>query len=684
MRRRLVPSIARSASILVLVILALSPGAVRAHPGHPHDDGRIPGQPDFQRIGTNEFEFHPKAHAYTHKRSPNGVPLWFHVDDFAPSGFAPGALYDLPTSTEQPVCASSGHRVKIAYAETYTKWKSQDPYMTIADREAIRNAVLRMNWKIKNESLRSSDGETALRMRVDCDGLGQINVSEFVVFSYPYNDPNSVFAEASQVLGAPSGANAIKHLIFFDGPGPVDINGNTASGFGEGGSDSLKSSSDGSGGNYNRITTASAVIYNPAWPDPMGYWDSHVTLHELFHTMGAVNFSAPFATGARHCTDGIDVMCYPDASPEGPTYTESRCPFPGYGSPIGTPLDCEYNTYFDVDEESKEWLNTNWNIGGVENPFLVQSTSPPPMCDPLSKSRIKIGDMNGDSRADIFSFTPDPGDNTGAGRVWRSEGTTEAPTYTALGQVSTGFGRASEDRLADWDGDADDDIFQFTEYGRLDGWRSNGTGYTPLSQVGSDFPHPCRVRIGDMNGDGKDDIFRVANNENGYAWLSTGTPTGYSYKGLIGTGFGLSHQVRVVDMDGDGDDDLFKFLDNGNAYAWRSNKTSYTYLGLIATGFGNSAQVRVGDRDGDGDDDLFQFTEDGKGYYWRSNGTSYTYLGIFTSGFGPAGQVRIADINGDSKSDILYFSNDGTAQAWLGDGTSWKPLNQIGSGFGVP
>lgn len=313
--------------------------------------------------------------------------------------------------------------------------------------------------------------------------------------------------------------------------------------------------------------------------------------------------------------------------------------------------------------------------------FTVTETipPPPPTCDPLSKSRIKTGDMNGDGRADIFRFT-DPGDNIGAGHVWRSEGT----TYTSLGQVSTGFGRAWEDRLADWDGDADDDIFQFSENGRLDGWRSNGNTYTPLSQVGSGFPHPCEARIGDMNGDGKDDIFRFVNDGNGYVWLSTGAVASYSYKGLIGTGFGLSHQVRIVDMDGDGDDDLFKFLDNGNGYAWRSNGTSYTSLGLIATGFGSAAQVRVGDRDGDGDDDLFQFTEEGSGYYWRSNGTSYTYIGIFTSGFGPSRQVRIADINADAKSDILWFRDDGTGHAWLGDGSSWTSLGQIGTGFGVP
>ncbi len=305
---------------------------------------------------------------------------------------------------------------------------------------------------------------------------------------------------------------------------------------------------------------------------------------------------------------------------------------------------------------------------------------PPPICDPLSQSRIKIGDMNGDSRADIFRFT-DPADSIGEAKVWRSEGT----SYTPLGQVNTGFGVAFEDRLADWDGDGDDDVFQFTTYGRVDGWRSNSTSYTQLSQVGSEFAHPCETKIGDMNGDGKDDIFRFANSGNGYAWISNGTPTNYTYKGQIGTGFGFSNEVRVGDYDGDGDDDLFRFTNEGNGYLWRSNGTNYTSLGLFATGFGNPAQVRVGDKDGDGDDDLYQFTDEGNGYYWRSNGDgSYTYFSKVTSGFGLSRQIRIADINGDAKSDILWFKDDGTGYARFGDGSNWLPLEPIGSGFGVP
>jgi hypothetical protein len=307
---------------------------------------------------------------------------------------------------------------------------------------------------------------------------------------------------------------------------------------------------------------------------------------------------------------------------------------------------------------------------------------PPPVCDPLSKSRVKIGDMNGDSKADISTFT-DPADKVGEGRVWISEGKTFKEKEKGE-KIGTGFGVAFEDRTGDWDGDGDDDIFQFTEYGRVYGWLSEGTKYKALAEIGKDFGLSCESKIGDMNGDGKDDIFRFVNDGKGYVRLSTGSPTGYGEEKSIGTGFGLSNEVRVGDMDGDGDDDLFQFTNEGNGYAWRSDKTSYAFLGLIATGLGTSNEVRVGDMDGDGDDDLFQFTDDGRVYGWLSEGTKYKALSQIGKGFGLSRQMRVADMDGDGKVDIFQFNDDGKGYASFGKGTEFATAVQIGSGFGIP
>ena len=59
-------------------------------------------------------------------------------------------------------------------------------------------------------------------------------------------------------------------------------------------------------------------------------WTGLVTAHELTHTMGAVQPTAPHKTDKGHCWDGQDDMCYADGSKQkqrlvckGPTPTAS-------------------------------------------------------------------------------------------------------------------------------------------------------------------------------------------------------------------------------------------------------------------------------------------------------------------------------------------------------------------------
>lgn len=75
-------------------------------------------------------------------------------------------------------------------------------------------------------------------------------------------------------------------------------------------------------------------------------------LHELLHTMGAVQDSAPHATGAGHCNDGGDVLCKQDEGPR--SDYETVCG--------GRRLDCGSDDYFDPAPTEGSYLATHWNV----------------------------------------------------------------------------------------------------------------------------------------------------------------------------------------------------------------------------------------------------------------------------------------------------------------------------------
>ncbi len=101
---------------------------------------------------------------------------------------------------------------------------------------------------------------------------------------------------------------------------------------------------------------------NPMFAVVFGYLTTSTMLHELAHTMGAVQSSAPHTTGAGHCIDGRDVMCYRDGGPRSGSYSTSRC--------ASEVFDCGRDDYFNPQPASGSYLATHWNLGSRLNRYL--------------------------------------------------------------------------------------------------------------------------------------------------------------------------------------------------------------------------------------------------------------------------------------------------------------------------
>ncbi|MDH5225730.1 MAG: hypothetical protein OEW46_13275 [Actinomycetota bacterium] len=87
---------------------------------------------------------------------------------------------------------------------------------------------------------------------------------------------------------------------------------------------------------------------------------SYVFQHEVGHTIGAVQLSAPHSSGAAHCYTSADIMCYADGGPyfTGGGSMESVCaPMPDGQFPF----DCQGGDYYEIAPDTGSYLASFWN-----------------------------------------------------------------------------------------------------------------------------------------------------------------------------------------------------------------------------------------------------------------------------------------------------------------------------------
>lgn len=126
--------------------------------------------------------------------------------------------------------------------------------------------------------------------------------------------------------------------------------------------------------NRNNKSGSPAIIFGPKGSYTQGLYNKMpgLFLHEMTHTMGGVQESAPRATSAGHCTDGNDVMCYDDGSPEAAGYSTGRCAATA-DEGFYKPYDCGLDDYFNPAPASGSYLATHWNV--FNSAYLVPCAS---------------------------------------------------------------------------------------------------------------------------------------------------------------------------------------------------------------------------------------------------------------------------------------------------------------------
>ena len=285
---------------------------------------------------------------------------------------ATGGTMPTEPNEDSPRCGSAGEaRFEVLYAHS-----ADLPNRLAQMTPVIQRSIRRINWKLRDSALRSSATSVPpswAQFKVACNADSTPTVNGFATppTATPGATSFQTIVQSARNAGFLSVSETAprKYMIFFDnrsfhyspaqycGLGQVfddpSTEGNPNNGFNR---------SFGDGRSMYSVTYSAA----PAQPtNPTSCWDTYVPLHEALHTMGAVQNSAPFASGAYHCNDGIDVMCYPDGGPSS-NYFEANCQY--------NTVDCGYDTYFDTNTEPGEYLRNAWNVGDARNRFLVFGT----------------------------------------------------------------------------------------------------------------------------------------------------------------------------------------------------------------------------------------------------------------------------------------------------------------------
>jgi hypothetical protein len=280
---------------------------------------------------------------------------------------------------------------------------------------------------------------------------------------------------------------------------------------------------------------------------------------------------------------------------------------------------------------------------------------------------VYAADLDNDGDKDIIGAA-------GAGDEvawWSNDGGT--PIQWTYHTIRTGYDFAHEVYAYDLDDDKDMDVFgASTDLDLISWWRNDGG--TPIQwteqTIGSGFDGAKSVRVADFDGDGDNDVVGACLYGNKITWWRNdgGTPIQWT-EHVIDSYFYGAHRVQTIDIDEDQNIDILAAAYYNGEVAWYRNNggnpltwTKYT----VGYGLAGACIAQAADVDDDGDLDVVATAQvSDEVSWWRNDGGSpivWTkfYIDAYLDRAWP---LYVCDLDADGDSDVVAASSwQGTAE----------------------
>ncbi len=270
-----------------------------------------------------------------------------------------------PAGADRP-SLTGAPEVKLAYVRAADQPDGFAAAAPLMESDALAASQMVLDASGGRRSVRFDQGSSCGPDRLDIQSVRLPQPLSYYLASDQQGRWTRFSADLSAALGGLRGAGAAPRNVIAYADGFNPFNWSAGQGM-------LLSDDRPSALNASNRGGLLAVVWGAGGPGFMGgapaYYRPEVMLHELTHTLGAVQPSAPHSTGAGHCNDEWDTMCYADGGPK----SALSYPCSQGHSESSSAYDCGADDYFNPDPAPGSYLASHWNL--YSSSFLCPAAS---------------------------------------------------------------------------------------------------------------------------------------------------------------------------------------------------------------------------------------------------------------------------------------------------------------------